>query len=298
MSSSTPPGRGGLLSPNILHGVGWALLAGALYSLVPVGVRLVSGHLPAIEIVFFRNFFGFVVFLAIFAWRGGYSLKTRRFGFHLQRNIINFFGMWLWFAGLGLMPLGKAVALHFTEPLWVALLAIVFLGERPGIYRWGAIAVGFCGALVIIRPGAIQIGLPTLMILASAFSYAAVVIYSRSLARTDSPATTTFYYQAMLTVFAFFPMLWVWVAPEWQDLPGLLLVSTVGTAAPYCIIRAFKYAEASIISPLNFMRLPLTVTYAYVIFGESTSLWVWLGAAVIFIAAYMMTRGEIRAAAK
>ncbi len=298
MSSSTPPGRGGLLSPNIMHGVLWALLAGALYSLVPVGVRLVSDRLPAIEIVFFRNFFGFVVFLAIFAWRGGYSLKTRRFGFHLQRNIFNFIGMWLWFAALTMMPLGKAVALHFTEPLWVAVLAILFLGERPGIYRWGGIAVGFSGILIILRPGAIPIDLAALMVLGTAFSYATVVIYSRSLARTDQPATTTIYYQGMLSVFAFVPMLWVWVSPGWQDVPGLLLVSTVGTAAPYCIIRAYKYAEASILAPLNFLRLPITVTFAYLLFGEATSLWVWLGAGVIFGAAYMMTRGEIRAAAK
>ncbi|MEE8515288.1 MAG: DMT family transporter [Alphaproteobacteria bacterium] len=298
MSSPTPPGRGGLLSPNVMHGVLWALLAGMLYSLVPVGVRLVSDRLPAIEIVFLRNFFGFLLFLAIYAWRGGYSLRTRRFGFHLQRNIFNFIGMWLWFAALAMMPLGKAVALHFTEPLWVAVLAILFLGERPGKYRWGAIAVGFCGALIILRPGAIPIGLAALMVLGSAFCYATVVIYSRSLARTDSPATTTFYYQGMLMVFAFFPMLWVWVMPGWQDVPGLLLLTTVGTAAPYCIIRAFKYAEASVISPLSFMRLPVTAIFAYLIFSEATGPWVWVGAVVIFTAAYMMTRGEIRAAAK
>ncbi len=298
MSPPTPPDRGGLLSPNIMHGVLWALLAGALYSLVPVGVRLVSDRLPSIEIVFFRGFLGFLVFLAIFAWRGGYSLKTRRFGFHLQRNIINFIGMWLWFTALAMMPMGKAVALHFTEPLWVAVLAILFLGERPGLYRWGGIAIGFCGILIILRPGAIPIDLPAFMVLGTAFSYATVGIYSRSLARTDSPATTTIYYLGMLTVFAFVPMAWVWVMPGWEDVPGLLLVSSVGTAAPYCIIRAYKYAEASILAPLNFMRLPLTATFAYVIFGEATDPWVWVGAVVIFGAAYMMTRGEIRAEAK
>jgi len=285
-----------MTSRDFLLGVGWALLAVLFHSMVPVGVRLVSGHLPAIETVFFRNAMGLAFFLALFSWRGFGALRTSRMSLHLQRNVCNFVGMWLWFAALGAMPISKAIALHFTEPLMATALAILFLGERPAARRWLALAAGFAGVLIVLRPGAVPIGLPSLMVLGSALLYAGVVIYSRMLGRTEAPAVTTFYYQAMLTGFAAVPAALVWVWPVWADLPGLLLLGVAGTVAPYCIIRAFKHAEASALSPFNFMRLPVTAAFGYLLFGEATEAWTWIGAALIFGAAYAMTRGERRAA--
>lgn len=265
------------------------------YSLVPVGVRLLSQQqMPPIEIVFFRNAIGFVLFLAFFSWRGFGSLRTSRFGLHLQRNIANFIGMWLWFTALTLMPLSKAIALHFTEPMMAAILAVLVLGERPGVRRIGALIAGFAGVLIVLRPGAIPLGTASLMVLGSAFLYACVSVYSRALGRTDVASTTTFYYQAMLTVFSLIPAIWVWVWPGWADLPGLLLIGGFGTMAPYCMIRAFRMAEATLILPVGFLRLPFTAGMAFLLFAEATEIWTWIGAAVIFSATYFMTRGEAR----
>ncbi len=288
-------GAGAKTSRVALVAVAWAVVAALFYSLVPVGVRLLArDDMPPIEIVFFRNFIGFVLFLAIFSWRGFGSLRTERFGLHLQRNVANFVGMWFWFTALTMMPLSKAIALHFTEPMMAAILAVLVLGERPGLRRIVALIAGFAGVLMVLRPGVIPMGLASAMVLASAFLYACVSIYSRVLGRTDAASTTTFYYQAMLTVFSLIPAVWVWVWPGWGDLLGLFLVGVFGTAAPYCLIRSLRMAEATLILPVGFLRLPFTAGMAFVLFSEPTEIWTWIGAAVIFSGTYFMTRGESR----
>ncbi|MDH3242350.1 MAG: DMT family transporter [Alphaproteobacteria bacterium] len=296
MSHPPSQGPGGTASREILIAVSWAVASVMCYALVPVGVRLLAQQqMPPIEIVFFRNAIGFVLFLAFFSWRGFGSLRTEHIGLHIQRNVANFIGMWLWFAALTMMPLSKAIALHFTEPMMAALLAVVILGERPGARRVLALVGGFAGVLIVLRPGAVPLGLASVMVLASALLYAGVSVYSRVLGRTDAASTTTFYYQSMLSVFALIPALWVWVWPGWADLPGLFLIGVFGTAAPYCFIRALRHAETTLILPFGFLRLPFTAGMAFLMFQEATDIWTWIGAAVIFSATYFMTRGETRA---
>jgi S-adenosylmethionine uptake transporter len=292
---ATAAHRGGMLPQSFIAGAAWAVAAAAFYALVPVAVKLVAGRLPPIEIVFFRNAIGLVFFVAFFAWRGFGSLRTARFSLHLQRNLCNFVGMWFWFAAIAMMPVAKAIALHFTEPLMAATLAMVFLGEKPRMSRWVAIGAGFAGVLIVLRPGVIPIGAPALMVLGSALLYAGVSVYTRFLGRTDAASTTTFYYQGMLTLFALPPALFVWVTPALTDVPALLLVAASGTVAPYCLIRAFRYAEASALSPFGFLRLPVTAGLAFLLFGEATEIWTWIGATLIFSAAYYNTRAERRA---
>ena len=293
---SSPPAKGPhrMTSRDAAVGVSWALAAFMCYSLVPIGVRILGSNMPPVEILFFRSVVGLIAFLAFFSWRGFGNLRTERFGLHLQRNIINFVGMWLWFAALTVMSLSKAVTLHFTEPMMAGALAVWLLGERPGYRRIIAILAGFFGVVIVLRPGAIPIDWPVLAVLGSAFLYACVSIYTRVLGRTEPASTTTFYYQAMLAGFALPPTILVWVTPGWDDLPGIFLVGIFGSAAPYFIIRALRHAEATLVSPLGFLRLPLTAGFAYLFFSEPTEIWTWIGGAVILSAAYLMTRGEIR----
>jgi drug/metabolite transporter (DMT)-like permease len=99
----------------------------------------------------------------------------------------------------------------------------------------------------------------------------------------------------MLTLFALPPALFVWVAPGPGDIPALLLLGAAGTAAPYCVIRALRHAEASALSPFSFLRLPFTAGFAFLLFGEPTEIWTWAGAALIFAAAWYNARAERRA---
>ncbi|MPY71867.1 MAG: EamA family transporter [Alphaproteobacteria bacterium] len=287
-SSSAPPQN------NVLRGAFWAVLAATFHALVPVGVRYLSDTLPAVEIVFLRNGVGLSAFLCWFAWKGFGGMRTSRIGLHSVRNLMNFVGMWFWFAAIGMMPLGQAVALHFTVPLMAVVLAVIFLRERPGLVRWMAVAVGFGGVMIILRPGEIEIGTAALLVLGSALLYAGCGILSRTLGRTEQASVTTFFYLVTLTACAAPFALTQWVTPDWSDLPAVLLLAAAGTAAPYCLFRAYRYAEASIVSPIDFLRLPLTTGCALLLFGETTDVWTWVGGAVIFGSTWFMTWRESR----
>ena len=301
-----------MTSRDVMLGVLWGLWAAIFHSFVPIAVKLLD-RIPAIELVFLRNILGLGLFLAIASWRGLGFVFTRRIGIHFQRNFANFAGMWLWFAGLALLPIAKAVALHFTVPLMVVILAVVFLRERPGAVRLISTLIGFGGVLIILRPGAVPIDAATFLVLGSALSYAGVAIYTRALSGADAPATTTFYYHAMLSIlallsmaigwgvaihvpsFGFSPDLFVWVTPGWADAPGLVLLAVSGSVAPYCLVRAFVHAEATIVEPVEYLRLPITALVAYFVFDQTTDVWVWVGAAITAGATYYMTRHEARA---
>ena len=289
-SKSNP--AGGMSSQDVTLGVMWGLGAAGCHSFVPIGVRLLSDHLPTVELVFFRNLIGLVFLLCIVSWRGFGFLRTSRIKAHFVRNSLNFAGMWLWFTGLSLLPLSKAVALHFTLPLMAVVLAMVFLRERPGMVRIVCTLIGFSGVLVILRPGAVPIGWAALLVLASALCYAGVGIFTRVLGRTEAPATTTFYYQAMVASFALIPTVFVWVTPRVEDIPALLLLAAAGTAAPYCLVRALVHAEVTIVEPIEYLRLPITATLAWIIFSESTDGWTWVGALIIALSTWYMTRHE------
>ena len=283
-------------APNlVLQGICWAVAAAMFHSLVPVAVRWMSAKFPAIEIVFLRNLLGFLFLLALYSGRGLTALRTKRISIHIQRSLSNFIGMWMWFYAIGIMPIGQAIALHFTTPLWAALLAVMILRERPGMSRWVAIGAGFVGVMVILRPGSVPFGWASAMVLASASLYAMTTIYTRVVGRTDDAGVTTFYYQFFLMAFSAGPALWTWVMPSWSDMPAILMLGAVGTIAPYCIIRALKSAEATVTAPFDFLRMPFTTFMGFLFFNESTSIWVWVGGAIIFGATYYMTWREARA---
>jgi drug/metabolite transporter (DMT)-like permease len=286
---------GGMTSHDVMVGVMWGLGAAICHSMVPIAVRMLSSTIPPVELVFFRNLIGLCFLLLVLSWRGFGFLRTNRIGAHFVRNALNFTGQWLWFAGLTMLTLSTAVALHFTLPLMAAVLAVIFLRERPGPMRIVCTCLGFAGVLVILRPGAVPISGAAFLVLGSALCYAGVGIFTRILGRTDSPATTTFYYQLMVMLFALGPTLYQWVTPAWSDVPALLLLAAAGTAAPYCLVRGLVHAEVSIVEPIEYLRLPFTAMMAWLIFSETTDYWTWVGAAIIAASTWYMAQHEHKA---
>jgi len=273
-------------------------------------------HIPALELVFLRNAIGMTLFLSIILWHGFSFLKTSRILTHLKRNTCNFVGMWMWFAGLSALPIAAAVSLHFTIPLMVIILAIIFLGERPGPNRLIPTFIGFIGILVILRPGTLPLNHSALLVLGSALSYGGVAILTRSLGTTDHPNTTTFYYQFMVCSFSAFAMVigwliatylpnanfqifsFLWITPNLKDIPALLLLAISGTLAPYCLVRALVHAEATFIEPIEYLRLPISAGIAWLIFEQTTDGWTWVGATIIAASTLYMTRSEAKLATR
>ena len=278
----------------VLRGIAWAVVSMALFTLTPICVRFLSSEMHAVEIIFHRSLIATVALLAWFAWTGIARLRTRVIGSHVGRSVLNFAGMALWFQAIVAMPLAEATALHFTLPLYTVIFAALFLGERVGWRRWSATAVGFFGALIVLRPGAVPIEAPALMVLASAAFYGGAVVMIKLLTRTDAALPIAFYSNLLMGLIALVPTIFLWRGPAPADLPLLLALAAIGTAAPYCFTRALAALDASVVAPLDFLRLPFTALAAWLIFAEVPDRWTWLGAVVIFGSTTYVARREAR----
>lgn len=283
-------------SKALIRGVLIAIVAMVLFSSAHSSVRSLSDTMTAYQIVFWRMAVSMAMLMPFYAWKGFHHLHSRRVSMHAQRAVLNFVGMLLWFYAIGVVPLGKAVAIHFTLPLFVLLLAALVLGEKVGPRRVGATFVGFCGTLIILRPGLADVGLPEAMILGSAALYAATVIYLKKMVATETPLALTFYTNAFIFLFSIPAALYYWVPATTADIIPILVVGILGTAAPFLFTTALRSADASVIATLDFLRLPFTAGLAYALFDEVPEIWVWVGGAVIFFSTYYITMRESRLA--
>jgi drug/metabolite transporter (DMT)-like permease len=287
--------RFGALSPVVQAAV-IATVAMVLFSVVPPSVRLLSDTMSSWQIVFIRAFFGVVGIGAYLTWSGLYELKSRQIGIHFIRSTFNFVGMVMWFWALGLVELAKGIAIHFTMPLFITLFAVIFLRERVGPRRLGAMLVGFIGVLIILRPGMIETGLPELAILGSAALYGGAVIYLKIVVREETPLAVTFYNNLFMAVWCIVPTWMYWAPMTVDDILPVLGLGVCGLFAPFLVAIALKKADASLIAAFDFLRLPFTAAFGFALFGEIPDEFVWVGAAIIFVSTYYIARRETRRA--
>ena len=178
----------------------------------------------------------------------------------IVRNLFNFAGQYGWFYAIGVISLAEVFALEFTTPIWTALLAFVFLKERLTPARIAAIALGCAGILIITRPAAEAIHPASLAVLGAAVAYAFSYIMVKSLTATDSPLTILVYMTLVHLPIALVFSLSDWVWPSGENRLWIAIVGLTGLSAHYCLARALHIADATLVVPLDFMRLPLPMT--------------------------------------
>lgn len=283
------------LSAPVLGAV-YMTLGALTFALTVASVRFVSDTLPIIEIVFFRSFLGLVFLTPWMLRNGAGAFRTARFPLHGLRAVLNLGAMVTWFAAISVLPLGDAVALQFTMPFFTIILAVVLLGEKADGQVWAAMAVGFAGALIVIRPGFVELDMAALLVLASAVLYAATLTVIKILSRTDAVSLTTFYMQLLTAILSLVPMLFYWRTPTLAQVPWLLAIGVMGVLTHYLLACAVSVAEASVVMPVDFLRLPFSAACGYVLFSQVPDPWSWAGAAIIFAAAYHVTWREARLA--
>jgi len=279
-----------------LHGIG--LMAGATVAFAAMhgGVRYLSLDLDLhpFQIAFFRNLFGLLALAPWFLRQGLRPLRTRRLGLHSLRAGFNVVAMLLFFMGLSLTPIAQVQALGFTAPLFASLLAVLLLGERMGVWRWGALCVGFGGALIIIRPGVQVVDAGSLMVLASAAVWSLAIIAIKSLSRTDSSVTITAYMVLLMTPMSLVAALFFWQWPDPWQLAWLVFVGVSGTLAQLAMAQALRLADTTVVMPLDFLKLVWGAVIGYLLFGEVPELAIWLGGGVILAAATFTAYRESR----
>jgi len=252
------------------------------FSAMAIAGRELSSELTTFQILFFRSVVGLVVVSALLTKTGWQQVRFQRFKLHLMRNVIHFAAQFGWFLGIAFIPLAEVFAIEFTTPIWTALLAMLFLGERATIWRGLSIAMGFVGILVILRPGAEMISVPALAVLGAAIGYASSYAFTKSLARTDSPLTIIFFMTVIQLPLAFFPALTDWTVPSAALWPWVFIVGVSALSAHYCIARALALADAMVVVPLDFLRLPLIAVVGVVVYAEALNPWVLIGGAIVF----------------
>ena len=260
-------------------------------------IRFISGQIHPFEIVFFRNLMQLLLMLPWFFRHGPGVMRTTRLPLHMLRSVLGVFGMLCMFMALSLIPASEVTALTFTSPLFATLGAALILGETVRARRWGATAVGFLGALIILRPGMEEFTLATGLALTAAASRAMTALAMKSLSRTDNPNVMVAYMALITTPISLVAALFVWELPSWETLGWLVVLGTTATAVHLSLSRAYGATDASALQSFDFMRLPAAALFAFLIFGEVSDIWVWIGAGVVFCSTLLTTRNEARAAA-
>jgi len=271
-----------------------ATVAMMLFSVVPPSVRLLSDTMSSWQIVFIRAVFGTIGIGLFFLWTGLHKLKSRQMKVHVVRSTFNFVGMVMWFWALAHIELAKGIAIHFTMPLFIVLFAVIFLRERIGLYRLIAMLVGFGGVLIILRPGALDTGLPELAILSSAALYGGAVVFLKKVVADETPAAVTFYTNLFMALGCLVPTVILWAPLTAADILPVLGLSVCGLFAPFMVAVALRKADASMIAAFDFLRLPFTALFGFLLFAEVPDEFVWLGAAVIFASTYFIARREAK----
>ncbi len=283
-------GAGGI--PPAIQGAAWMLLGGFSYTVTGALVRILAGEYPMFEIVFLRCVIALVMMAPLILRLGVGKLKTRQPVMHLTRTMIGYGGILCWFYGVSHIPLTDYYALQFTMPLFTIAGAVWILGERSSMKTWVAVGFGFFGALVILRPGLIDISLGALGAITAALCFAGINIMIRVMARKDDPSVIVVYANFLMIPMSLIPALFDWVMPAWEDIPTIVGIGMFGTLAQLSLTRAVALADARVVQPWDFSRLPFAALIGWFLFGEVSDIWTWVGAVIIFAAAYYVLAYE------
>ena len=253
------------------------------FSAMAVAGRELSAELDTFEIMAYRSALGCPV-IALLIWLGpGFAtIRTQNPGTHATRNVIHFAAQNFWFYGVATIPLAQLVAIEFTNPIWVALLAPLMLAER--LTRGGMVAagLGFIGILIVARPGLAPLEPGHGAALAAAVGFALTNIYTKRLAGRDSTLCILFWMTLSQAVMGFLCALPGGMTLfSWEMTPWVIFVGICGLTAHFSLTRALSLAPATLVAPMEFLRLPVIAMAAALMYGERIELAVFLGAALI-----------------
>lgn len=259
----------------------------SLVSLIGMSVsgRETTRELDVFQVMEMRSVIAFFMLLPLVFAAGGFgAMRTGRIGQHLGRNTAHYIGQFAWLYALTLIPLAELISIEFTTPIWTALLAVSFLGERLDARKIAAIAIGVLGVLVIVRPGLAAVDPGHLVVLGSAVMFGISFTMVKSLTRTESATAIIFWMLIIQSVIGIVPALQVWRWPSAEVWPWIFAIAFTGTFSHYAMARALAHADATVVMPMDFLRLPLTVLVGWLVYSERIDLFTAGGAGLILLA--------------
>jgi len=276
-------------------------MSGAIvsFSAMAVAGRAISFELDTFEIMMYRSIVGICVVLILGRMFGTLGQITKRnLGTHFIRNISHFAGQNLWFYAITVVPLAQVFALEFTSPLWVLLLSPLLLNERWTQMRVLAGVMGFVGILIVTRPTGQSLNIGVIAAALSAIGFAGSAIFTKRLTRTETITCILFYLTVMQLAFGVICAGYDGdiAMPSLDTLPWLVLIGFAGLLAHFCLTTALSLAPATVVMPVDFIRLPVIAMVGMLVYAEAIDMWVFIGAAIIFTGNYMNIWSETRKA--
>ena len=282
---------------NIIRVVLWMTGTLLSFSVMAISIRLLASKLSIFEILTLRCFGALVILCVLLVLKPSLrkDVPTKRVPMHLLRSSLHFCGQYCWATALTLLSFATVFAIELTLPVWVLVLAVFFLGEKLTSGRIVVIVLGFIGAIVILRPGLSAFQPASLLVLTSSFFYATFNVLTKQMTTTDSTFSIVFWMNLLQ-----FPMALAGSDPTfvlklepWNTLP-VIGVGVAGLSAHYCMAMAFRYGDASLVIPLDFLRVPLIAVVGWLFFGESVDALVFTGASIILAGILWNLRAEAK----
>lgn len=269
-----------------------ALASTTMFGIMAVAIRLASEQLHAFEIAFFRSGFGFLFALPLLLRHGTALLRTERFSLYIWRCAVGVGSMLCGFWAIIHLPLAEAISITYSSPLFVVIGAVLLLGEVVRVRRWSAVAIGFIGVLLIVRPGGASFNLHTLAAVAAAAMSGYVAIAIKFLSRTDKADTIVFYTTLLWVPMTLLPALFVWEWPRGMVWLWVVLAGFLGTVGHLLWTRALKLADVSMLTPITFAQVLVVGAFGWWLFGETVDRWTVLGASIILASNYYIALRE------
>lgn len=253
-----------------------------LLLLMAVSGRAITREVDVFQVMEMRSIIAFFMLLPLVYREGGFrAMRTSILPSHIGRNVAHYIGQFAWLMGLTLIPMAQVIAIEFTAPIWAALMAAAFLGEKVTWRKSVAILFGLGGVVLIVRPGAAPLNPGHLIVLGAAFVFAISFIATKILTLSDSPTKIIFWMLIIQSVVGFIPALEVWVWPSAAIWPWIFLIAFSGTFAHFCMAKALTHAEATVAMPMDYLRVPLSALLGYLLYAEAIDGLTAIGAGLI-----------------
>lgn len=260
------------------------VVAALLFAAMAAGIKFVSQTLPGEMVVFFRNLFGLIALAPWILHHGWSSLRTRRPWGHVARSSAGLAAMYCYFFALAHLPLGEAVLLNYTMPLFIPFIAWWWLGEHVAPKLWGAISIGFLGVVLILKPGLAVFSPVSLVGLAAGMLGATAMVGIRRLTHTEPAFRIVFYFSLLATLVSAVPLAWSWRTPSIDLWLPLLGIGVLATLAQVLMTRAYAEAPAAAVGPFIYATVVFAALTGWAVWEEGIDLISLVGAIFVCVA--------------
>ena len=277
----------------LIRAIAFMMVGGLSMVLMQASVKLLSDALHPFVITLFRALLVFIIILPILLWNGLGTVKTSSIKLQVIRGGVGGVCMLCMFTGFSLVSLPEATSLLFTVPIFATILSVMFLSERVGIKRWGAIFLGFAGILVITRPD-VSLNLGHLLLLSSAILWSISIVIAKKLTEKDTIISITFWQAMGCVPLALIASLFVWEMPTLTQLLYLLGIAGLGTLGHALVYASLKLGKVSFLLPLDYIRIIWSTLLGFLLFGSLPTLYLYAGTFLIISATAFISYREIQ----